>query len=118
MLEWIAQLFPGTFGLAPGEVESDIKYFPIPAFGASWDAGENGAFGLALYGNGGKNTNWPTATFYAGTPTGINLSQMFVAPTYALKLADKHALGVTAIGAVHWKRTRSSSAPWPDGLVG
>jgi long-chain fatty acid transport protein len=94
--------FPGTFGLTPGEVESDSRYFPIPGFGASWGAGENGTFGLTLYGNGGMNTDWPTATFYAGTPTGINLSQMFVAPTYAVKLADEHAIGVTAIGAVQW----------------
>ena len=106
--------FPGTFGLTPGEVESDSKYFPVPAFGANWGAGENGAFGLALYGNGGMNTNWPTGTFYAGTPTGINLSQMFVAPTYAVKLAEKHALGVTAIGAVQWFKAESigSFAPF------
>jgi long-chain fatty acid transport protein len=48
------------------------------------------------------NTDWPAATFYAGTPTGVNLSQMFVAPTYAVKLGGKHGLGVTAIGAVQW----------------
>ncbi len=94
--------YPGTFGLTPGGVESDSRYFPLPALGASWRAGENGAFGLALYGNGGMNTNWPTGTFYAGTPTGVNLAQMFVAPTYAVKIADKHALGVTAIGAFQW----------------
>ena len=94
--------YPGTFGLTPGGVESDSRYFPLPALGASWRAGENGAFGLALYGNGGMNTNWPTGTFYAGTPTGVNLAQMFVAPTYAVKIADKHAIGVTAIGAFQW----------------
>ncbi len=94
--------FPGTFGLTPGEVESDSRYFPVPALGASWGAGESGAFSLALYGNGGMNTDWPTATFYAGVPTGVNLSQMFVAPTYAARIAGKHALGVTAIGAVQW----------------
>jgi len=94
--------FPGTFGLTPGEVESDSKYFPVPAFGANWKVGETGAFGVSLYGNGGMNTDWPTGTFYAGTPTGVNLSQMFVAPTYAVKLGGKHGLGVTAIGAVQW----------------
>lgn len=94
--------FPGTFGLTPGSVESESRYFPIPALGASWKQGDYGAFGLALYGNGGMNTDWPTDTFYAGTPTGVNLSQMFVAPSYALKLADRHALGVTAIFAMQW----------------
>ena len=94
--------YPGTFGLTPGEVESESRYFPIPGFGATWKVGENAAFGLTLYGNGGMNTDWPTSTFYAGTPTGMNLSQMFVAPTYATKVAGKHGVGVTAIGAVQW----------------
>ena len=94
--------YPGTFGLTPGEVRSDSRLFPVPALAGSWKAGEKGAFGVAVYGNGGMNTNWPTATFYAGSPTGVNLDQMFVAPTYAYKLGDKHALGVSAIGALQW----------------
>ena len=48
------------------------------------------------------NTNWPTATFYAKSPTGVNLSQMFAGLTYAVRLADKHAVGVTAVGALQW----------------
>jgi long-chain fatty acid transport protein len=86
----------------------------VPALGANWKAGENGALGLALFGNGGMNTDWPTATFYAGQPTGVNLSQMFVAPTYAVKVAGKHALGITAIGALQWFKIRGvgSFAPF------
>jgi long-chain fatty acid transport protein len=94
--------YPGTFGLTPGEVRSDSRLFPVPALGANWRVGENGSFGVSVYGNGGMNTDWPTATFYASTPTGVNLDQMFVAPTFAYKLAGKHALGVTAIGALQW----------------
>ena len=93
--------YPGTFGLTPGTVDSDSRYFPMPALGASWNVGKNGAFGLALFGNGGMNTDWPSATFYAG-PAGVNLAQMFVAPSYAVKLVEKHALGVSAIGAMQW----------------
>jgi long-chain fatty acid transport protein len=106
--------YPGTFGLTPGEVRSDSRYFPVPALGANWKAGEKGTFGLSLYGNGGMNTDWPTGTFYAGTPTGVNLSQMFVAPTYAVKLGEKHALGVTAIGAMQWFKAEgvASFAPF------
>jgi long-chain fatty acid transport protein len=106
--------YPGTFGLTPGEVRSDSRAFPVPALGANWKAGENGTFGLSLYGNGGMNTDWPTGTFYAGTPTGVNLSQMFVAPTYAVKLGGKHALGLTAIGAMQWFKAEgvASFAPF------
>ena len=93
--------FPGTFGLTPGTFESDNTTFFIPHLGANFDVGENGAFGIAVYGNGGMNTDWPNAVFYAGN-AGVDLSQMFVAPTYALRLADNHGLGVTAIGAVQW----------------
>lgn len=106
--------YPGTFGLTPGRVESDSRFFPVPGLGASWRAGENGAFGLALYGNGGMNTDWPTGTFYAGASTGVNLSQMFVAPTYAVRLGGRHALGLTAIGAMQWFKIDgvSSFAPF------
>jgi len=31
--------FPGTFGLAPGAVESDSTVFPIPHLGANWELG-------------------------------------------------------------------------------
>jgi long-chain fatty acid transport protein len=105
---------PGTFGLTPGTVESDSRYFAVPALGASWKAGAAAALGIALYGNGGMNTDWPTDTFYAGTTTGVNLSQLFVAPTYALKLSSRHAVGFTAIGAVQWFKAEgvSSFAPF------
>jgi long-chain fatty acid transport protein len=93
--------YPGTFGLTPGSFESDNTTFFIPSLGANLEVGENGAFGIALYGNGGMNTDWPNEVFYAGN-AGVDLSQMFIAPTYAVKLAEKHGLGITAIGAVQW----------------
>jgi long-chain fatty acid transport protein len=93
--------FPGTFGLTPGTFESDSNTFFIPHLGANWEVGESGAFGVAIYGNGGMNTSWPTAVYYAGN-AGVDLSQMFVAPTYAVKLGENHGLGLTAIGALQW----------------
>ena len=53
--------FPGTFGLAPGSVESDGKTFFIPNFGRNWMLGEKASIGVSVYGNGGMNTEW-TAT--------------------------------------------------------
>lgn len=88
--------YPGTFGLAPGTVRSDSRYFPVPAMGANWEVGENGAFGLVAYGNGGMNTDYPASVFGAGA-TGVDLSQMFLAPTYSHRFARHHAVGVSAI---------------------
>jgi long-chain fatty acid transport protein len=56
-----------------------------------------------LYGNGGLNTTYPgsgpgTGTFYAG-PTGVNLVQIFLAPTYARAINDRLALGVSLTGS-------------------
>lgn len=55
-------------------------------------------FGIAMYGQGGMNTDYPTATFYDPTSasTGVNLNQLFIVPTYA-KAFGKHALGFSPI---------------------
>jgi long-chain fatty acid transport protein len=91
---------PGTFGLAPGTVKSDSKWFVIPSFGANWMLDANSSIGLSIYGNGGMNTDYPTNTFGGSSPTGVDLMQLFIAPTYARKLAPQHALGITPIVAI------------------
>ena len=88
--------FPGTFGLAPGVVESGSRLFAVPHVGATWMVGERTAFSVAMYGNGGMNTNYESPTF-GMTPTGVDLSQLFVAPTWSMKLDDRHSVGVTAL---------------------
>jgi len=88
--------YPGTFGLAPGTVESGSKYFPVPALGANWKVGENGAFGITAFGNGGMNTDYAAPVFGAGD-TGVDLSQMFLAPTYSHKFDSRHAVGLSVI---------------------
>lgn len=88
--------FPGTFGLAPGTVRSGSRLFAVPHIGITWKVGERGAFALAMFGNGGMNTAYASPTFGVA-PTGVDLSQMFIAPTYSLRLDDRHAIGVSAI---------------------
>lgn len=90
--------FPGTFGLAPGEVESESGVFLIPHFGRNWMLDANSSVGVTVYGNGGMNTEYKGApgTFGAGT-TGVNLEQLFIATTYARKINDKASWGVTPI---------------------
>ncbi len=89
----------GTFGLTPGTVESDSKYFIIPSVGANWMLNEKSAISAALFGNGGMNTDYPTATFYdpSSKTTGVNLIQMFGNISFSQKLGDKHSIGLTAV---------------------
>jgi long-chain fatty acid transport protein len=96
--------YPGTFGLTPGTITSDSKSFFFPTIGAAWKLSPTMALGIAAYGNGGMNSNYPTKTFYDSTSpaTGVNIEQMFVAASYSIKLAKKHALGISAIFG--WQR--------------
>ncbi len=88
--------FPGTFGLAPGKIESGSKSFLVPSLGANWKLSDKSAFGVAIYGNGGMNTDY-SASVFGGGSTGVNLSQLFIAPTYSYKLAELHSVGISAV---------------------
>jgi long-chain fatty acid transport protein len=88
--------FPGTFGLQPGTVKSGTSLFVVPGLGANWKLGDTMTFGVAIYGNGGMNTTYDASVFYAGR-TGVDLSQLFVAPTFTYKVAENHAFGVSPL---------------------
>jgi long-chain fatty acid transport protein len=94
--------YEGTFPLSPGKVESDSNYFFIPSLGWNKMLNENSAVGIAVYGNGGMNTDYPTNTFWGTNPTGVDLMQLFIAPTYAYKFAGKHSFGITPIIAAQF----------------
>jgi long-chain fatty acid transport protein len=91
----------GTFGLMPGSVESESNYFPTPSLGANWMLNETMALGVMFYGNGGMNTDYPTAVFFDpnSQSTGVNLEQMFFGVTYAIEFAEDHSFGITPIFA-------------------
>lgn len=94
--------FPGTFPLTPGTIESDSKFFVIPAFGANWMLSANDAVGISLFGNGGMNTDYGTKTFNhpmltVSQPTGVDLMQLFAGLTYARKIHPLHSIGLTGL---------------------
>ena len=100
-------MMDGTFGLAPGTVESDSKMFFMPTFGANWMLNEKSSFSVAMYGNGGMNTDYApkngVGTF--GAPdkrTGVDLGQMFLNLSYAYQVSEKHSFGVTVIAAYQY----------------
>jgi long-chain fatty acid transport protein len=105
------------FPLIPGTVESDSDYFLIPNIGWSKQINENSAWGIAVYGNGGMNTDYNASTFNYVDPvnlpqgsTGVDLMQLFIAPTYAHKFAEKHSFGITPIIAAQFFEAKGVEA--------
>jgi len=89
----------------PGEkVSSDSEIFFIPALGFSRSISPDASIGLAIYGNGGMNTDYAShdTPFGMGTfgadHTGVNYAQIFTNLNYSQKFADgKASWGVAAI---------------------
>ncbi len=97
-------MMQGTFGLAPGTIESDKSSFFFPTLGANWGLSSNMAIGLVIYGNGGMNTDYPTMTFgdQNSPGTGVNLEQLFGGVTFGMEITEGHALAVQ--GLFGWQR--------------
>lgn len=58
------------------------------------------AVGIAINGNGGMNTHYktnPFASFGASGPAGVNLRQIMISPTAAMKVTEGHSLGVSPV---------------------
>lgn len=70
--------------------------FFVPEFGYNRMISNTMSFGVSVYGNGGMNTSYNrNVTLFGTSPAGVDLSQLFIAPTVAWKLSDKHAIGIS-----------------------
>ena len=98
--------FAAGLGFVPGGGRGDYDgngdaLFLIPEFGYNLMLGNSSSVGVSVYGNGGMNTNYEdfntrTTGFVFGTgPLGVNLIQLFIAPTYAVKITPDHSVGVS-----------------------
>ncbi len=90
----------GGFALAPGTYKSDSNYFLVPSFARNWMLSGDSSFGISVYGNGGMNTDYPAPGPFGGGGTGVDLSQLFIAPTYSKKLSGNSSFGISPILAV------------------
>ena len=90
--------YPQTFGLATGTVVSKSNYFPMPAMAMNFRPSETSAIAVSAMARGGMNTNYHANTFYGASQTGVDLAQMFLSGTYAKRITDKQALGISVIG--------------------
>lgn len=108
-----------------GSADSDSNYFAIPEFAYTRMVSPTMSVGIAVYGNGGMNTDYPGGQLGApgacgpatGPGTGFNpdagpynllcgsgslgvdLSQLIVAPSVAFRIAPEHAIGVAPLFA-------------------
>lgn len=76
---------------------NDTDLFFIPEFGYSRELNERVSFGLALYGNGGMNTDYkqnPYGAYGSQGSAGVDLDQVFITPSVAFKLTERQAFGI------------------------
>lgn len=84
--------------------------FLIPNFGYSQQVRPDLAVGVAVFGNGGQNTDYkdanPYARFGSTGRAGVNLEQLFIAPTVAFKVAPGQSVGAAL--NIGYQRFRAS----------
>lgn len=105
-----------------GAANSGSNLFYVPEFGYNKMMGGDKSVGVTVYGNGGMNTNYSGGQLPGGAGTvcgnpgtgfnpgpgpfnllcgtgnlGINLIQLIVAPTFAMKLNKQHSVGVSLL---------------------
>ncbi len=90
------------FGAALGGVydANNKKAFLVPEGGYKKTLANGLSFGVAVYGNGGMNTDYkpgfPNPNAPPGTTeAGINFAQVFISPTISKKINDNHSVGLS-----------------------
>ena len=76
---------------------NDTKDFFIPEIGYVKQISAKWGLGVAVYGNGGMNTDYgsnPFRSFGSTGSAGVNLEQLFISPSVAYKVTENHALGL------------------------
>ncbi len=76
--------------------------FYIPDFSYKTTLSNGVAYGLAIFGNGGMNTGYQAPLFdvnpgVVSSATTMDMSQLFIAPTWSWRTEGGHAFGVSAI---------------------
>lgn len=108
----------GAFGagMLDGTATSGSNNFYVPEFGYNKMLGWDMSVGVTVYGNGGMNTDYPngqtdTGLCTAGVPSGaltsnmlcgntrlgVDLMQLVIAPTFAMKINKDHSLGISPL---------------------
>lgn len=106
--------------MGPDSRRSDKDFFVIPHFGIARKLGDDSTLGVAVYGNGGMHTRYVGGSATFGAPmgsvppgtrvtlpgtfgdgtAGVDLMQLFIAPTWARSFDNGARIGVSAIFAM------------------
>lgn len=88
----------GPFGSMDGSYSGNGRSnFLIPDVGYNKMINTDMSLGVSIYGNGGMNTQYNNNPFKAlggAGPAGVNLSQLFIAPTWSMKINPTNSIGV------------------------
>jgi long-chain fatty acid transport protein len=75
---------------------NESSNFFIPELGYNRALSSTMTLGVSVFGNGGMNTDYDKAfPLFGQTRPGVDLSQLFIAPTLGYKVTPEHALGVS-----------------------
>jgi long-chain fatty acid transport protein len=77
---------------------NDSENYFVPEFGYNKMIANNMSLGVSVYGNGGMATDYgrnPFAAFGATGKAGVDLAQLFIAPTLSYKINENHSVGVS-----------------------
>ncbi len=75
---------------------NESKNFFIPEFGYNKVINDQLSLGVSVYGNGGMNTDYNRPIpLFGNTKAGIDMAQLFIAPTLAWKINETHTIGVS-----------------------
>ena len=87
-------------------IDSENEAFIVPQYGQNWMLNSESSIGISVFGNGGMNTEYKGGFALGGAPgtfgggtAGVDLSQLFLATTYARKISDSASWGVSGIVA-------------------
>lgn len=93
--EITGSVVPGLNGNYDG---NGTSAFFVPDFGYNKMLSSSMSAGISVYGNGGMNTNYtnnPFAAIGGQGAAGVNLTQLFIAPTWSMKVNPSNSIGVS-----------------------
>lgn len=102
------------YGVDGSYAGNNRSIFALPEFGVTYQFLPNVYAGLALYANGGLDTGYaqnPYRSFGASGSAGVDLEQVFLSPTIAYKLFDRHAFGI-GLNIAYQRFTASGLQPF------